>query len=226
MAWHLFIYLFISRLLIYLFLAVLGLCCCVGFALVSVWASCCGGFSCGVWALGGTGFSSNDKGLSSWGTQALHTGSMVVVHRLSCPTTCGNFLDQGSNPCLLDWQVDSLPLSHLGSPKVALKKKMLFKNVSSLLIKASFSSYDRMVNREVRPASVRKPGTLGCPWWCSGQESGSQGRGHRFEPYFRKIPHVGGHLSLCPTATEPRHSRARTLSQESSLQPAAEHRSH
>ena len=38
--------------------------------------------------------------------------SAVVVHRLSCSTTCGIFLDQGSNPCLLHWQADSLPLSH------------------------------------------------------------------------------------------------------------------
>ena len=28
----------------------------------------------------------------------------------------GIFLIQGSNPCLLHWQADSLPLSHLGSP--------------------------------------------------------------------------------------------------------------
>ena len=28
----------------------------------------------------------------------------------------GTFLYQGSNPYLLHWQVDSLPLSHLGSP--------------------------------------------------------------------------------------------------------------
>ena len=28
----------------------------------------------------------------------------------------GIFLTQGSNPCLLHWQVDSLPLSHQGSP--------------------------------------------------------------------------------------------------------------
>ena len=27
----------------------------------------------------------------------------------------GIFLSQGSNPCLLHWQADSLPLSHLGS---------------------------------------------------------------------------------------------------------------
>ena len=30
----------------------------------------------------------------------------------------GIFLTQGLNPCLLHWQVDSLPLSHLGSPAV------------------------------------------------------------------------------------------------------------
>ena len=29
---------------------------------------------------------------------------------------CGIFLYQGSNPCLLRWQADSLPLNHLGSP--------------------------------------------------------------------------------------------------------------
>ena len=44
------------------------------------------------------------------------TGSVVVVHRLSCSTACGIFLDQGSNPCLLHWQADSLPLSHQTSP--------------------------------------------------------------------------------------------------------------
>ena len=34
---------------------------------------------------------------------------------LSFPSA-GIFPDQGSNPCLLHWQADSLPLSHLGSP--------------------------------------------------------------------------------------------------------------
>ena len=33
--------------------------------------------------------------------------SRVVVHGLSCPTACGVFLDQGSNPCPLHWQMDS-----------------------------------------------------------------------------------------------------------------------
>ena len=30
-----------------------------------------------------------------------HTGSVVLVHGLSCSAACGIFLDQGSNPCLL-----------------------------------------------------------------------------------------------------------------------------
>ena len=83
---------------IYLFLAVLGLCCCAqGFSscrergllfivvrrlLIAV-ASCCGA--------------------RVLGTRA----SVVVVHGLSCSTVCGIFLDQGSNPCPLHWQADS-----------------------------------------------------------------------------------------------------------------------
>ena len=31
------------------------------------------------------------------------TGSVVVVHGLSCSAACGIFLDQGWNPCLLHW---------------------------------------------------------------------------------------------------------------------------
>ena len=44
------------------------------------------------------------------------TGSIVVAHGLSHFTACGIFPNQGSNLCLLHWQVDSLPLSHQGSP--------------------------------------------------------------------------------------------------------------
>ena len=46
------------------------------------------------------------------------TGSVVEVHRLSCPMACGIFRDQGLDLCLLHWQGDSLPLSHQGSPKL------------------------------------------------------------------------------------------------------------
>ena len=54
------------------------------------WVSRCGGSSC--W----------ERGL--W-----NTGSAVRAHGLSCFTARGIFLDQGSNPCLLHWQVDSYP---------------------------------------------------------------------------------------------------------------------
>ena len=39
------------------------------------------------------------------------------MHGFGCSVACGIFLDQGSNPCLLHWQVDSLPLSHQGRPR-------------------------------------------------------------------------------------------------------------
>ena len=52
-------------------------------------ASHCSDFSCfGTWALGAQ-------------------GSIIVVHGLSCSEACGIFMDQGSNPCALHWQVDS-----------------------------------------------------------------------------------------------------------------------
>ena len=47
--------------------------------------------------------------------------SVVVGHRLSCSEACEIFPDQESNPCLLHWQADSLPLSLQGSPKVNFK---------------------------------------------------------------------------------------------------------
>ena len=43
-----------------------------------------------------------------------------MVHGLSCFTACGIFLDQGLNPHLLHWQVDSLSLNHQGSPGTIL----------------------------------------------------------------------------------------------------------
>ena len=45
-----------------------------------------------------------------------YTGSVVVAHGLGCPSACGIFLDQGLNSCPLNWQMDSQPLGHQGSP--------------------------------------------------------------------------------------------------------------
>ena len=41
-----------------------------------------------------------------------------MAHGLSCSAACEIFLDHGSNPCFLCWRVDSLPLSHQGSPQL------------------------------------------------------------------------------------------------------------
>ena len=80
----------------------------------------CGGFSCcGAWAL--------DAWASVVVARGLHSaGSVVVVHGLSCSAACGIFLDQGSNPCPLNWQADSYPLCHQGSPDKGLFKKLRF----------------------------------------------------------------------------------------------------
>ena len=61
-------------------------------------SSCCGG-------------ASHCRGFS-----VAETGSIAAAHGLSCSSACGIFLDQGSNLCLLHGWVDSLTLSHQGSP--------------------------------------------------------------------------------------------------------------
>ena len=49
---------------------------------------------------------------SSCRSRAPEHRSEVGAHGLSCSAACGTFPDQGSNLCLLPWQVDSSPLSH------------------------------------------------------------------------------------------------------------------
>ena len=78
----------------------------LGTAVATFWlqgvASHCSVFSgCGAWALG-------------------YVGS-VVAQGLRCFTARGIFPDQGSNPCLLDWEADSSLLSHPQSSLLAIK---------------------------------------------------------------------------------------------------------
>ena len=116
----------------HLFLSILGLHCCSGFSPGAVsqgyslgaWTSHCGGFSCcGTRAPGHMGSAVVASGLQS-------TGSMVVVHSLSCSMVCRIFLGQGSNLCLLPWQLDSWPpgkpLPHLVYPFICQRTSMLF----------------------------------------------------------------------------------------------------
>ena len=111
-----------SLLLFYLFLAVLGLCCCIGFSLVVASRGCSlvtvQRLLSAVASLAAEPrFQGAQFQFSSCGSWSLEHSSIVGVHGLSCSEACGIFLDQGSNPCLLHWQVDSLPLSHQGNPE-------------------------------------------------------------------------------------------------------------
>ena len=62
-------------------------------------------------------------GVSSCGSQALE--HRLSSWELSCSTAYEIFLAQGSNPCLLHWQVDSLPLSYQESPCHLFSKYIL-----------------------------------------------------------------------------------------------------
>ena len=97
-----------------------------------------------------------------WGSQSLwcrdsvvvvpqlqSTGSVVIAHGVSCSVASGIFPDR--DPCLLHWQVDSLPLSHQGNPtwdiyfltraNISLKIFSLFSQKTTfLLYKEKFQS--------------------------------------------------------------------------------------
>ena len=73
---------------------------------------------CRIGSLGHASFSN----CGSWAQQLWLPGPRTQTPQLRhtglcLSTACGTFLDQGSNPCLLHWQVESLPLSHQGSPR-------------------------------------------------------------------------------------------------------------
>ena len=61
-----------------------------------------------------------------WASVVVHDLRAVprfLEHRLnSRGVTCGMLKAQKSNPCLLHWQANSLPLSHQGSPSLSLLK--------------------------------------------------------------------------------------------------------
>ena len=60
---------------------------------------------------------SRHTGFSTCGLRTLEHrfSSCVQQPRLNCSQECGILLDQGLNPCLLHWQVNSYPLYHQGS---------------------------------------------------------------------------------------------------------------
>ena len=107
----------------YLFLTVLNLHCRAGFSLVAVRRSCSLGAVRGLLIVVASLIAehgSRYSGFSSWGSWVTDS---VVKCELTCSTPCAIFPDQGLNPCLLVWQVNSLPLSHQRSPHITFLKQ-------------------------------------------------------------------------------------------------------
>ena len=73
---------------------------------------------CRVWALGAWASAVVAHGFTSCSSWTLEHS--CGTHGLSSSAACGVFPDQGSNLCLLFWQVDSLLVSHQGSPILGL----------------------------------------------------------------------------------------------------------
>ena len=101
---------------LFFFLAVLGLCCCRASPLVVASR----GYCLTQW----TGFSLQQLLLLSVSSRMHRLNSCGAW--LCCSAACGILLDQGSNLCLLHWQVESLPPSLQGSPYLHLWVKKSF----------------------------------------------------------------------------------------------------
>ena len=114
-------FLFLMNNVMYWFVAVLGLWCCLGFSPVAV---------CELLLQG----PSRCRAVSSLPSGAAARGSVAaipVVHGPHCSAARGILPDRGSNVCLLPWQADSSPLSHQGSPEY-FSKCLVATYISSL----------------------------------------------------------------------------------------------
>ena len=92
-----------------------------------------------------------------------------MVHRLSCSSICGIFLDQGSNLCLLHWQADFLPLSHQQSRTHRILYNWWCNNdcLSNLYKICSFRKFENAINCLFKQI----PSSLSLnPWYSLGVE--------------------------------------------------------
>ena len=107
--------------------------CCVGFSLVAE------SEACSLFAVRGLFIAKSSHSRVNRPQQLRHedsvvavlrlqsTGSVAVTLWLSCSVACGIFPSQGSNPCLLHWQMATLLLSHQGSPRFTFNRHSLSK---------------------------------------------------------------------------------------------------
>ena len=107
-----------------------------------------------------------------------------MAHGLSCSTAHGIFPDQGSNPCLLHWQVNSLPLSSQGS--LAAAAAAAAKSLRSCLTLCN-------------PIDSSPPGSH--PWDSPGKTTGV---GCHFLLQCMKVKSESEVAQSCPTLSDPK----------------------
>ena len=92
-----------------------------------------------------------EHGLSAPKLQQFQSmGSVTVEHRLRCPRSMWIFPDQGFNSCPLYWQVDSLPLSHQGSPGIpVLRDSSSVGPMNSQINKPKFPSRTNLLSGNI-----------------------------------------------------------------------------
>ena len=123
------------------------------------------------------------------------TGSVVEVDRLSCSTACGVIPDQGSNPCLLRWQADSLPLSPQGSPH------SYFFIIQSHGLRKKLKDQNRKENPPTWSHSLEYPSSICCISFQKLSKS-TQASLNKWEYYklfftFNRIPWMSFQILVC-----------------------------
>ena len=77
----------------------------------------CTGFSLVAPSGGSSSCKAQASPCKEWSAGSRERASITAARELNYSKACEIFLGQGSHPCLLHWQADSLPLSHQGSPR-------------------------------------------------------------------------------------------------------------
>ena len=123
-----------------------------------------------------------------------------MVRGLHCSVACVIFLGQGSNPCLLYRQADSLQLSHQPNLSSALFPLQVCSSDhlgsicnthSPCLLPSDLITPGSHVHAYKSSHSSSEPAYMLFPWWLSEQRIHLPCRSHRrlrFDPWVRKIP--------------------------------------